>query len=409
MNALFGVEQKLSNLIDDTGFKEIVGRFGKFNLFEALGAARGELRHSNFLAFMLSPARPHGLGAEPLRRVLRALADSCPSDRRVVSSLEFALAELDRATVYRERYAIDILIEVPALRLVVAIENKIGASESNNQLARYMQTVEENYGDWRKMFVFLTPKGMWPSHNHWHPFDYKKLAKIFEEMIGDNQVVKSAEMASIISQYVELIRRRVVEEEELKKLAVGVYEKYKEALDFIFESKPNYSGLHTCLIPIINENENLIVDQKSGTRINFLPKLWDNTNEFNSCPENKWTKTKRMLLFELKTPKPDRVLLSLIVGPGPQELRSRIHEKAKQNKSIFKGATITMGTQWVSIYAKQLLDPQAAAHLDEEGKIENVVKSFQAFLDQELPQLTQACLGIVQPTSLPNIEVTSTA
>ena len=56
------LESKLSDLIDDRDFQRIDRRFGAFNLFEAIGAVRGELRHSNFLAFLLSPTRPHGLG-----------------------------------------------------------------------------------------------------------------------------------------------------------------------------------------------------------------------------------------------------------------------------------------------------------------------------------------------------------
>ena len=47
-----------------------------FNLFEAVGAIRGELRHSNFLAFILSPARSHGLGTEPfLQNISKSIVE----------------------------------------------------------------------------------------------------------------------------------------------------------------------------------------------------------------------------------------------------------------------------------------------------------------------------------------------
>src|SRR3972149_7475372 len=35
---------------------------GQFNIFEALGIVRQEIRHSNFLAWLMNPAQTHGLG-----------------------------------------------------------------------------------------------------------------------------------------------------------------------------------------------------------------------------------------------------------------------------------------------------------------------------------------------------------
>ncbi|WP_238283152.1 PD-(D/E)XK nuclease family protein, partial [Methylobacterium goesingense] len=72
------VEQKLADLVDDLDFQAIDRRMGRFNLFEAMGAVRGELRHSNFLAFLLSPARNHGLASEPLLRFLRLALAGMP-------------------------------------------------------------------------------------------------------------------------------------------------------------------------------------------------------------------------------------------------------------------------------------------------------------------------------------------
>ena len=42
----------------------------RFNIFEALGVVRQELRHSSFLSFILNPSERHGLGDSFLRRVL---------------------------------------------------------------------------------------------------------------------------------------------------------------------------------------------------------------------------------------------------------------------------------------------------------------------------------------------------
>lgn len=77
-NAKENIEDQLSDLLDDGAFREIDARFRRFNLFEAVGAVRSELRHSNFLAYLLSPGRPHALGSEILERFLRALLSKLP-------------------------------------------------------------------------------------------------------------------------------------------------------------------------------------------------------------------------------------------------------------------------------------------------------------------------------------------
>ena len=53
----------------------------RFNLFEALGVARQELRHSDFLGFLLNPQQPHSLGDFFLEAVPAASAGREPGRR----------------------------------------------------------------------------------------------------------------------------------------------------------------------------------------------------------------------------------------------------------------------------------------------------------------------------------------
>lgn len=55
------LETSIGELLDDGDFHELDRRLGRFNLFEAVGGVRAELRHSNFLGFVFSPNRSHGL------------------------------------------------------------------------------------------------------------------------------------------------------------------------------------------------------------------------------------------------------------------------------------------------------------------------------------------------------------
>jgi hypothetical protein len=99
-----------------------------FNIFEALGVARQELRHSDFLAFLLDPRQPHGLGERFLKRFLQRALDEY-SGQVPVTSIEIELQSLDQMFPYRERQNIDILLLDEANRIAVIIENKIGSAE----------------------------------------------------------------------------------------------------------------------------------------------------------------------------------------------------------------------------------------------------------------------------------------
>lgn len=136
------IDDALSALFDDPGFAEIQRKTARFNIFEAIGAVHGELRHSNFLGYLLSPSRPHGLGARPLSQVLRRLLEGLPSAQRPVSILELLVGDLGDAVVHRERDSIDLLIEIDALELVAPIENKVRAKAGDGQLRRYRELIE---------------------------------------------------------------------------------------------------------------------------------------------------------------------------------------------------------------------------------------------------------------------------
>ena len=49
-------------LIENPDLERLELLLSEFNLFEAVGVVRQELRHSDFLGFLLDPRQSHGLG-----------------------------------------------------------------------------------------------------------------------------------------------------------------------------------------------------------------------------------------------------------------------------------------------------------------------------------------------------------
>lgn len=75
-------------VVDNDDLLELEQRIGRFNIFDALGIARVEIRHSNFLAWLLDPAESHGQGSLFLRAVLMDLLRDAPVEHRALSPVE---------------------------------------------------------------------------------------------------------------------------------------------------------------------------------------------------------------------------------------------------------------------------------------------------------------------------------
>jgi hypothetical protein len=390
------MEGRLGGLFDDPDFMEIHRRMSPFNLFEAVGAIRGELRHSNFLGYLLSPSRPHGLGARPLGAFLRRVLSRMPPLNRPIMTLELIAGELDDAIVYRERDSIDILIELPTLQLVVAIENKIGAKAGIGQLKRYSERLKQAYPDHHHLLIFLTPDGVAADHDGYVEYDYADLASTLEDLVTQAQTPAPSETALVIRHYVDMLRRHIVQDDKLRALAVTLYERHKEAFDFIFDSRPAPASLLTPVRDSVSGMEGLVEDSNLGSIFRFAPEAWDERLTVIKADPAKWSKTGRGLLFEAKTyaGAPGRVNISLILGPGDPATRVQVYEAALAQPSLFTGLVKPMGVQWVTLFSRDLLTANQAKGLSFEAQATNVGLAWSDFKGRTLQTLIDAILEI---------------
>ena len=68
--------EAISQLENDAEFHELVEKTRRLNIFEVLGITKTEIRHSNFLAWLLDPKEAHGLGRKRNSPRIRPIA-SC--------------------------------------------------------------------------------------------------------------------------------------------------------------------------------------------------------------------------------------------------------------------------------------------------------------------------------------------
>ena len=208
---------------------------GKFNLFDILKITRTEIRHSNMLAWLLSPNENHGLGDSILRGFVQYVITAFSDDADVFKTL---LMDFHGFIIQREWQNIDILAISDDEKFVLCIENKIDASEHDNQLNRYRKDVEKTYPDYKRMFIYLSPDGTEASDSdNWCSMSYTDVLSIIENARKKTRLLPDP--ALLIDNYLDTIRRDIVGDEELTRICLDIYAKHQKALDLIFENRPD--------------------------------------------------------------------------------------------------------------------------------------------------------------------------
>lgn len=121
--------------------------------------------------------------------------------------------------------------------MVVCIENKIDASESAHQLKKYQDYVETTYKGYNHLFVFLTPNGIEPSKEEWKIVSYLDILGIIERRQSLKRIETKVDI--LINDYIDMLRRDILMDEELQKICQRIYTEHKDALDLIFENRPD--------------------------------------------------------------------------------------------------------------------------------------------------------------------------
>jgi hypothetical protein len=355
----------------------------QFNIFEALGVARQELRHSDFLAFLLDPRQHHGLGDCFLKRFLQAAlsnADSPPP----LTPLDIELLTLDHMVPYRERLSIDVLLLDEDQRIAVIIENKVGSGEHSGQLERYEATVRQQYPGWKVIPVFLTPSGDAPSESSYIPIDYKAICGIVEGLAESRQSSLEPEVHGLLKHYARLLRRYVVEDSEIADLCRQIYEKHQRAIDLILEHRPTAQARrYELLARLVEASDGLLLGHKSHSRLIFVPVEWDLLRLRGTL---KVTPSGLILFFEIGN-REDRVDLILVLGPGDTELRRTIIDAARAAEGVFRIGR-RPGPVWARFYSAKILTERETATLSIDEQQERIRRFWEQFTSQTLPKMT---------------------
>ena len=408
--------QALRNFADDPALSQLLELQrkdeGQLDLFHVLGIKDSELAHSNFLAWLLAPQESHGLSGYFLKSFLlqtcaRASALGLPGMTPArIHSIDWSTTEVRREWQY-----IDILILNRNAQFVCAIENKIWAEEGigesgKSQLTWYRKTLERHFPNFARHYVFLSPSGMCSKirkeRKYWTPENYSTILELVEQTVDDNVGVLREDVRIFLRQYAFTLRRNIVQETtELQQLARQIYLKHREAIELIYQNKPDYRADFK---QIIKESMALCkgwrLDGEDASYVRFHPAKW---NDFASMRTGTGWSSKALILLQFYCTDTN-AHFALYLSPGDDEsIRKRIVNAVRQNSALFNRAGITMTSGWMSMHDHgYILNDNDLNNWDDEDapgpeKLRNWVSDFIKNQFSDMNDVIVNCLRDYQP------------
>lgn len=389
-------------------FRKFESHTFTFCPFEAIGMVRQEIKHAHFLSFILDPNRPHPFQDHFLKTFLQEITARAETGQTDFRALDIHCADFGDAIIYRERQNIDLLIEIPANQrstaqkgMIVAVEMKIDAAESEGQLKRYYEQVQAQYPvkHWNHTFVFLTLDATPPSGKNIDHWISVSLADLIGQLEQEADMrAYSGEATELFRKYVKMIRRHMMDDDELARLAKGIWAKHKEALETLYEHKPDLQGdllewidanANEFLKPVLEHLELELEKDTPSRRIKrYSIKSWRDFDRFCDT-NNKWTKSGSILLLELTGSKDGHLKFLFTLGPGDQDLKESLYQELP-GSSIKIGEKTPKLTKWNSLSSIDLLTAtEYSAAEREETDLEKlgieIIGKMVSFLEKYLP------------------------
>lgn len=220
-------------LIDETFKileKKLISRTSKkSNIFEILKIKNMEIRHSNFLSWLLDPEESHNLKNEFLKGFVQ---EGINKNKYTEITVDIDL--IDSVKIEREYKDIDLLIE--SHNVVFCIENKIFSNEHSDQLKKYKKIVQKEFPNKEKVFIYLTPSGK-PSQQEtelYLPISYSIVLDVLKHL-NIKKIDKNAQI--YILDYIATLEKDILKNNELKAPLSKLHLEYGEFIKQILEKR----------------------------------------------------------------------------------------------------------------------------------------------------------------------------
>lgn len=359
--------KEIAAVIKDDDFEMIELALNQPNIFRALAIERKEIRHSNFIGYILDPNQNHGLRDIVLKKLLRDLFFESKQTSRDIFDAD--IIDLKNVEIRREWRNIDLLIILEDDLIV--IENKVDSSDHSNQLKRYEDIAKSAFPKINNIhYVYLTPHGDDPNDEKakdvYINYSYEKISQIIESVLNVYRNSISEKIYFYLTDYLTTIRRDILMNENLNEIAIKVYNSHKEAFDFIFENKPDPASILYEHFESAAKSYGFRIASKNKGYIRFTTEAIEKRIPKNGTG---W-REKEMFLFEINYYwREGYAVFNVVIGPGDSVIQERIHEAVKQTKSYKTPA----GKKWLVVYKHPFSFAASELIKEEEVTISNKI------------------------------------
>lgn len=373
-------------IVDNDDLEKLEQLTNEFNIFTSLKLEYHEIRHSNFLSWLMNPNETHQLGDSFLKLFSQKVIANLNPVNPGLSIFDIEGMSFNDVDIRREWKNIDLLIVSPENSLFFVVENKIYSGESKNQLSKYKSIAQEIFPSIsHKFFVFLTVDGDLASDSEYISISHLTIVEIIERLVRLKTSQVNYDIVLFLKHYCSMVRRYIVMDSEIQQICQKIYKNHKKALDLIFEHRPDKQlEIKEILLDIL-EKGSLFPDKSSKSSIRFTSKEIDQLVPLKSTG---WTDTGRILLFEFQN-RPQNLNLYLIIGPGENELREKLHTMAYENNKLFPIVKKNLPKQWASIWKATVLRKNDIYNLEGEELRDKINAFFEKFQKKDLPQIEE--------------------
>ena len=362
----------------------------EFNIFTSLKVEHQEIRHSNFLSWLMNPNETHQLGDSFLQLFFQKVISNLNPVNPGLSIFDIEGMSFDDVDIRREWRNIDLLIVSPENSFLCVVENKIHSGESKNQLSKYKSIAQEMFPSLKnKFYVFLTIDGNLPSDSDYIPVSHLSIVEIIERLVRLKESQLNSDIVLFLNHYCSMVRRYIVMDSEIQQVCQKIYNNHKKALDLIFEHRPDKQlEIKGILLDLLEEGE-LIIDKSIKTYIRFTSKKID---QLIPLKGNGWTDTNRIVLFEFQNR--GKVLeLFFIIGSGENTLREKLYNMAVLNNKVFNLAKGKLTKKFTSIWKSSVLRKNDIETLEGDELKEKINAFIERFQKKDLPQIEEVIAG----------------
>jgi len=351
-------------------FQKLKKELSDPNIFSILSLGHYEIRHSNFLAWLINPQETHRLKNDDCLKLIKILFPNFKGD-------------YENPLVYREKDNIDLLIECDEDILV--LENKVYAKDHTNQLKGYREKVtnSKEYGSKKIHFTYLTLKGDNPTDKDevcfWATSSYKDIVDVLKEILKNDNLPTKTNI--YIKDYIKNIELRILKSHSINKLAKKITSDYKNeiydllasesfddapldistALEFIRSNSSFVKGngffredshFRDAFIKALERSSYIPfnVSKKQSTYLSFYPKEFDKINvEITKLPFQFsfrfFEKTKKLFLYGTILPEK---------GSNSNFRTKIINERDLFSNLLKKNFVTKPGKKHVGVYSKSV-------------------------------------------------------